>query len=478
MHTTTPILTHRAALLAVALCALAATAFAADSGPVLPGGRFGFSYANFNGTSGVATPEGFAQRFAGGKHNPGVYTYWLGVGRDVRDLNPSGEYYKHINIVAIDRTQRGANGPQIEGRPDFDWIHANHPEWILRDTSGNALTLGGTDEVMDFGNDAYLDWVLNTFLPNQIFDAVDREPGRTICLQQDNGYFYRFNAQTCTIDRYNSADGVQSAWVHYLTRAKARWPNVKLIINSGALGYVSMATQMAAFQRIFSVCDGYYSESLTDRHTYWAGASTSGDYKRLNLRTTMALASWLGDNGKVFMPHDGLGDTTEPSQDDTNYSWAFFNLMRTGECQYYTKVTIDPTGQWVPRNYPEMDLALGQPLEDATETAPDVFRRRFERAITYVNLSDSPVSIALPAGVACTNSLGQAVASPLALASFGGLTVYHASMTAPPVIDSPTGPGVDAPSDPGGSSDHAGCGLGSGAALVIGLALGSRRRRI
>jgi hypothetical protein len=47
-----------------------------------------------------------------------------------------------------------------------------------------------------------------------------------------------------------------------------------------------------------------------------------------------------------------------------------------------------------------------------------------------VNLSDSAVSISLPPGTH-TNSLEQAVISPLTLASFSGLTVYHSTPIAP-----------------------------------------------
>jgi hypothetical protein len=402
----------------------------APSAPILPGGRFMYSYPNFfTGAPGVGTPEGYVQRFAGAKLNPLAFT-WFSPGQDIRQLNPSGEYYKHVNLRTINSEQQGPNGSLYEGRPDYQYIHTYHPEWLVKDASGNTISMGlATDEMLDFGNDAYLDWALNTWLPNQLFDAIDKEPGRTIFLQQDNGYFYRMYYTPAPNDpasaRYVTDEGVQTAWIHYLSRLKTRWPNAKVIINSSALGYIPQDTQIATFQRILSVADGYYSEFLTDRHTYFSGTGSSGDYKRLFLKTTMALASWLADNNKVFMPHDGLGDQSAPSQDDTNYSWAFFNLMRQGDRQYYSKVTLDSSGMWVPANFPEMDLALGNALENAVEFQPNVFRRTFEQAIAYVNMSDGTVSINLPTGSAYKNSLGQPVASPLVLPSFSGLTVYR-----------------------------------------------------
>ena len=71
--------------------------------------------------------------------------------------NPSGVYLKHINLRTIVR-----GSPDLS-HPDYNWIHANHPEWILRDANGNTVPLfWPTEESLDFGNDAYLDWVLNT----------------------------------------------------------------------------------------------------------------------------------------------------------------------------------------------------------------------------------------------------------------------------------------------------------------------------
>jgi hypothetical protein len=115
----------------------------------------------------------------------------------------------------------------------------------------------------------------------------------------------------------------------------------------------------------------------------------------------------------------------EPTQAQTNYGWAFFNLMRKGAWQFFSKLTKDASGNWVPETYPEMSLALGQPTEVATQQSPNVWRRTFTNAIAYVNLSDAAVSIPLPStGGPYKNSLGQTVYSPLTLGSFSGLTVY------------------------------------------------------
>jgi hypothetical protein len=108
-----------------------------------------------------------------------------------------------------------------------------------------------------------------------------------------------------------------------------------------------------------------------------------------------------------------------------DYAWAFFNLLRKGELQFFSRVTKDAAGNWQPRTYPEMNVALGDPLESDVEISTDVHRRTYAHAIAYVNLSDAPAVIDLPAGGPYTTASGTPVDTPLTLASFRGLTVYH-----------------------------------------------------
>jgi hypothetical protein len=155
---------------------------------------------------------------------------------------------------------------------------------------------------------------------------------------------------------------------------------------------------------VLSHTDGYFSEYLTNDHAYWDSQPNSG--KRNALKATMRLATWLADHGKVFFPNLEMGDGRQPTRSETNYAWAFFNLVRKGNLQFFAKVTQDSTGLWQPRTYPEMNLSLGQALEERQQISPNVYRRSFEHAIAYVNLSDSAVSISLPPGTH-TDSLGK-----------------------------------------------------------------------
>jgi hypothetical protein len=288
----------------------------------------------------------------------------------------------------------------------------------------------GVGEGLDFGNDAYLDWLLNEWMPQQFFDSTDRDPNRVTWYMIDNGNFSAMGIDCAAGDpvcsRYTTEEGVLTAWENLLRRFKARYPNKKVVISAGPVTYVPVGQQMAVFQRILSLADGYFGETLTNDFAYFNDQPNSG--KRLALRATMQLASWLADAGKVFFPNVGMSGGAAPTQAQMNYAWAFFNLMRKGDWQFFSKVTKDSSRNWVPMKYPEMSLVLGHPTEVATEMAPNVWRRDFTGAIAYVNLSDAPVNIPLPStGGPFKNSLGQAVDSPLTLGSFSGLTVYKAA---------------------------------------------------
>jgi hypothetical protein len=391
---------------------------------IQPGGRFGFSYPNFTGATGALTAQQYVQSFAGAMHNPNVFGEWITWGRDIRRLNPAGVYLKHLNLRTIDSRQLE---PSIEGHPDYAWIHQNHPEWIVRDVNGNTIPLFlPTEEILDFGNDAYLDWVLNTWMPNHYFDATDSDPNHVYWYLHDNGDFQGMSLNCAASDpicnKYKTAQGVQDAWIHMLERFKAKYPNRNIVINTGPNTYQSVSTQMATFQNVLSHAAGYFSESLTSDHVYWSTQPNSG--KRTALVTTLQLASWLADNNKIFFPNLGMADGAEPTQTATDYAWAFFNLMRKGDWQLFSKVTKDSSGKWQPEKYPEMDLSLGRPLEVAVEFSPGVYRRTFERAIAYVNISDNSIAVNLPMGNSYQDSLGETVNSPLTLRSFSGLTVY------------------------------------------------------
>ncbi len=388
------------------------------------GGQFGFAYPNFTGAAGAMTAQQFVLTFDAAFSNTDALRHSIQAGTDIRKLNPSGVYMKKLNLRTITSTQRE---PSVEGHPDYDWIHQNHPEWILRDANGNTVPLFiSTEESLDFGNDAYLDWVLNTWMPNNYLDSTDSDANATMWYLHDNGAFLRqyinCAANDAVCQRYTTDAGVQSAFKNLFDRFKARWPNKKILISTGTLSYMTPSQQLPWMKDVLSHADGYFSEGLTNDHVYWNSQPNSD--KRNALEATLQLADWLALNGKYFFVNLGLSDGKQPTQAETNYGFAFFNLMRRGNLQFYSQVIKDSGGNWQPRVYPEMNLPLGQPLEERQQISPNVYRRSFEHAIAYVNLSDSVVPISLPPGTH-TNSLGQAVISPLTLASFSGLTVYR-----------------------------------------------------
>ena len=417
-----PCLHGRVAKLATATLIIGLSLGAAEADQA--GGQFGFSYPNFTGAAGAMTAQQFVGRFSGAMHNPNLYRSWIVQGRDIRRFNPAGVYLKHLNLRTINSTQKE---PSVEGHPDYDWIHRNHPEWILHDVNGKTVPLFGITslECLDFGNDAYLDWVLNTWMPNNYLDSTDSDLNKITYYLQDNGNFLRqyinCAANDAICQKYNTDAGVQTAWKHMLDRFKAKWPNKRILINTGPLSYKTPAQQLPWMEDVLSHSDGYYGETLTNYLAYWDNQPTSD--KRNALNATMKLADWLYANHKYFFPNLGMTAAAVP-QAQMDHAWAFFNLMRNGGYQFFSNNTKDASGAWQPRIYPEMNLPLGLALENRVAISPNVYRRKFQHAVAYVNLSDISTSIALPAG-AWKNSLGRTIKSPLVLGSFSGLTVYQ-----------------------------------------------------
>jgi len=390
-----------------------------------PGGQFGFSYPNFTGCSGCMTAQQFVGEFAAAMHNPDVYRQWITSGTDIRKLNPKGVYQKHLSLRTLDPTY-----DFIGDHPDYTYVTNNHPEWILRDANGNTVPLfASTEESLDFGNPAYLDWVFGTWFPQKYFDATDAAVNLVTYYLQDNGDFLKMyincGASTdytdTTCRKYTTDSGVQTAFKTLFDKFHQYYPNKRIYVSTGTLSYLTPAQQLSFEEDVLSHADGYYSECMVNNHCYWNSQPNSG--KRNALNAAMQLADWLAINGKGYFPNLGPGDGGQPTQAEVNYAFAFFNLSRRGSQQYFARVTKDSSGNWQPRIYREMEIALGAPLENRVQISTNVWRRRFQTAIAYVNLSDNQVSIKLPSG-AWKNSLGQSVKSPLILGSFSGLTVY------------------------------------------------------
>ena len=269
-----------------------------------PGGKFGFPFPAFTGAAGAMTAQEFGLKFDAAMHTPGKFRDWIQAGTDIRKLNPSGVYLKHINLRTIVSTRDKAH-------PDYDWIHQNHPEWILRDASGKPVPMFlPNEESLDFGNDAYLDWVLNTWMPNNYLDSTDSDPNKITWYLHDNGNFLRqyINCNHAVCQRYNTDAGVQSAFKHMLDRFKARWPNKKILINTGPKTYMTPSEQLPWMKDVLSHADGYFSETLTNDHAYWDSEPNSK--KRNALEATLQLADWLAANGKYFFPNVGMGSQT------------------------------------------------------------------------------------------------------------------------------------------------------------------------
>jgi hypothetical protein len=240
-----------------------------------PGGRFGFPYPNFAGSTGAMTAEQFVAVFGGAMQNPDVYRNWINAGTDIRKLNPNGVYAKHLSLRTIDKSYAS-----VGDHPDYNWIHANHPEWILRDASGNTVSLFlSTEESLDFGNPAYLDWVFGTWFPQSYFDSTDRDVNLQTWYVHDNGSFKAMNINCATNDtvcqKYTTDAGVQTAWKTLLDKFHQYYPNKRVLVSTGTLSYIALAG-----------CNGYWCSGCKwgiGQNPHWQTGNAECDLRRWNL---------------------------------------------------------------------------------------------------------------------------------------------------------------------------------------------------
>ena len=112
--------------------------------------------------------------------------------------------------------------------------------------------------------------------------------------------------------------------------------------------------------------------------SYWNSQPNSN--KRNALEATLQLADWLAANGKYFFPNLGMGDGKQPTQAETNYGFAFFNLMRRGNLQFYSQVMKDSGGLLAAEGLPGNEFATGPAIRgaaaDFAERLPQEFRAR------------------------------------------------------------------------------------------------------
>ena len=188
-----------------------------------------------------------------------------------------------------------------------------------------------TEESLDFGNDAYLDWVLNTWMPNNYLDSTDSDPKQAHVVSarqwRVSSTIRQLRAGRCHLQKYTTDAGVQSAFKHMFDRFKARWPNKRILVSTGTLSYLTPAQQLPFMEDVLSHADGYFSEGLTNDHAYWNSQPNSD--KRNAPQGHATTGRLAGGKRQIFLPQSwawAIG--TQPTQAETNYGYAFFNLLR------------------------------------------------------------------------------------------------------------------------------------------------------
>lgn len=428
----------------------------------LQAGKFWFPYPVF-GTAGGMSTTTFSLYFDTAYTHPKGWDNWSKIGNDLREFSNSPQL-KHLNVRTIEYYDKNRPQDNIGDHPEYHYVAdrdarvASADKWRLYDQDGKTISLFGWGEVVDFADPEYLDWTMKTWMVDEFFDPIEKGNKEAFYVH-DNGNFRAITStSTCmgskssivdqatynTCMRYDTDDEVRDSWKKMLLAFKSAHPNKKILISSGPVTYETPSDQMRVWKEVYQYADGYWSESFTNNQVYWE-TEKNGESIRNAMNAIMQLSDWLALNNKYMFVNVGMAGGLDPqnpkdvvTNTEIDYAWAFFNVLRKGDKQYFSYVTRDPvTGAWVPRIYPEMTKSLGNPLGDRREIRSDVYRREYENALAYVNLSDSSISIDLPQGFEYTNARNERITSPLVLNRFSGLTVYKIQTRAPQDVPNP-----------------------------------------
>lgn len=194
------------------------------------------------------------------------------------ETNPDGLYVKYFTLSQIWK-------PLSDAKicPDYDYIVSNHPEWILRKTSGELFSgYNSRGYLMDIGNQSYVDYAIN-FIKSSGFP----ETGGTFTgFVLDNGIFGYAPYQNST---YTTA-AWQDTWENLAHKLSDTFrPQYKILLNENG-------SNLATYARVVQWLDGTVVENM-----YLM--SNEGNYvkMRTEILGRFEKAAWAADNNKYYI---------------------------------------------------------------------------------------------------------------------------------------------------------------------------------
>jgi hypothetical protein len=290
--------------------------------------------------------------------------------RALKAANPGVKVLMYRNLSGMSRADRwGHTGTGVTTQ-DAE----GHPEWYLRNTSGNRFTFKDYTYVWaaDIGLRSFQErWLANTTarLKEADWDGVlvdDTNP--TIMYHYDVGAVAKYPSDAA----YSAATGSALAYIGPRLRAQ------------GALVVPNFGTW-----RLYTDTVGgwlkYVSGGMEEHFTKWGSSPSEGHITGAEWDNQLKLLKQTQAIGKLFLgvSHSSLGDAAA-----ARYGWATTLLAADGSATFglhddYTHET------W----FPEYRYDLGAPAGRESAGADGVHRRVFKRGLVLVNPTKGSVRV-------------------------------------------------------------------------------------
>jgi hypothetical protein len=290
--------------------------------------------------------------------------------RRLKADNPGIKVLMYRNLSSMSRADRWGNSGTGVTTQDAE----AHPEWFLRNTSGDRFTFNSYNFLWaaDIGNRSFQEkWLANVTakLKTGDWDGVlvdDANP--TMLYHYDVEKVAKYPSDAA----YQAATGSALAFIGPRLRAQG-----KLVIpNFG---------DWRRYRDAVTPWLRYVSGGMEEHFTKWGNTAAEGHFTGNDWNNQLAVLKQVQAMGKLFLgvSHSSRGDGAA-----ARYGWATMLLAADGAATFglhadYTNET------W----FPEYGYDLGAPKGKESEGAGGIHRRAFERGIVLVNPTKASVPV-------------------------------------------------------------------------------------
>ena len=294
--------------------------------------------------------------------------------RALKQANPSVRVLLYKNLSSINAYARN-NGYQSTGVA-MDEADPEHPEWFLKNTSGQRFHFSGYDWLWaaDIGNSTYQQrWAEN------VTAELAAAPWDGVFIDDTNPTI-RYHYPVADVAKYPSDAAYQAA-----TRSALAAISPK-VHTTGKLVFANMGSWVG-YNDVVSDWLQFVDGAMDETFTKWS------DQVGANYRDTLEWERQLGEvkelerRGKVF-----LGVTQSAFTDRAAARYGFASLLLGAESRAAFQMGADYNREnW----FPEYDYALGNPQGVETRDAGGVHRRLFDTGLVLVNPTASTRTVTL-----------------------------------------------------------------------------------